>query len=69
MNMQSLKRIFGVFTSEEDGVTSLEYALIASLIAVVIVGSVGVAGTRVVALFTFVSNCVTFATTGTGSCA
>lgn len=69
MNTQSLKRIFGVFLNEEEGVTSLEYALIASLIAVLIVGSVGVVGTRVIALFTFISNCVTFATTGTGSCA
>lgn len=69
MNTQSLKRFFGVFLKEEDGISSIEYALIASLIAVLIVGSVGVVGTRVVALFSLVSNCVTFAIVGTGSCA
>lgn len=38
------------------GATSIEYALIATLIAVVIVGSVTTVGTRTSALFTSVAN-------------
>lgn len=53
----------------QDAVTSIEYALIGSLIAVVIVAAVGTAGTRVLYLFNLVANCVTFAVSGTGSCA
>lgn len=54
---------------EQEGVTSIEYALMGSLIAAVIVGAAGVLGTNNAALFTLVANCVTFVTTGTGSCA
>ena len=39
------------FLKNEDGVTSIEYALIASLIAVIIVGSVALVGTGVQGLF------------------
>lgn len=53
----------------EDAVTSIEYALIASLIAVVIVGAIGLVGTRTLALWGFISNCVSFAVSGTGGCA
>lgn len=66
------KSIFTLFGksmwNEQDAVTSIEYALIASLIAVVIVGAVGLVGTNTAAMWTEVSNCVTFATTGAGSC-
>jgi len=41
--MGKLKRFF----REEEGVTSIEYALIAMLIAIVIVGAVTVIGTSV----------------------
>lgn len=56
------------FIAGEEGVSSIEYALIGSLIAVVIAISVGVVGTNTAAMWTMVSNCVTFATTGAGSC-
>lgn len=56
------------FLAEEDGVSAIEYGLIGSLIAVVIAVSVGVVGTNTAAMWTIVSNCVTFATTGAGSC-
>lgn len=39
------------FLAEEDGVTAIEYGLIAVLIAVVIVGAVTATGTRLKAIF------------------
>lgn len=39
------------FVSDEEGVTAIEYALIASLIAVVIIAAVTTAGERVCATF------------------
>ena len=39
------------FGREEDGVTAIEYGLIAALIAVVIIGSVTTVGTRLVTVF------------------
>ena len=56
------------FTAEEDGVSAIEYGLIGSLIAVVIAVSVGLVGINTVAMWTMVSNCVTYATTGAGTC-
>jgi pilus assembly protein Flp/PilA len=44
------------FAREEDGVTAIEYGLIAALIAVVIIGAVTVVGTSLVATFTAVGN-------------
>jgi pilus assembly protein Flp/PilA len=40
----------------ENGVTAIEYALIASMIALVIMTSVALVGTRIDALFTRVAN-------------
>jgi pilus assembly protein Flp/PilA len=40
---------------DEDGVTAIEYGLIAALIAVVIVASVAAVGTQLVAVFEAVS--------------
>jgi Flp pilus assembly pilin Flp len=54
--------------NEQDAVTSIEYALLASLIAVVIVVSVGLVGNNTSTLFGMISNCVSFATSGAGSC-
>ncbi len=45
------------FMRDERGVTSIEYALIASLIAMVIVGSVAVLGGSVQALYDRVAAC------------
>lgn len=39
------------YLSEESGATAIEYALLAGLIALVIIGSVGALGTRVDKLF------------------
>lgn len=49
--MEKLIRFF----KEEDGVTAIEYGLIAFLIAVVIIGAVTLVGTQLTAVFTQVS--------------
>jgi pilus assembly protein Flp/PilA len=41
---------------KEEGVTAIEYALIASLIAVIIVGSVSAVGDQVLALYQSVAD-------------
>jgi pilus assembly protein Flp/PilA len=40
------------FLSDESGVTAIEYALIASLIAVAVIGAVTTVGTKVSTVFT-----------------
>jgi len=49
------------FVREDDGVTAIEYGLIACLIAVVIIASVTIVGTSLVAVFTAVSNALVVA--------
>lgn len=44
------------FIRNEDGATAIEYALIASLIAVVIIGAVTTVGTKVSTVFTEVGG-------------
>jgi pilus assembly protein Flp/PilA len=44
------------FLKNEDGVTAIEYALIASLIALFIIAAVQVVGTQVSTVFTEVGN-------------
>ena len=44
------------FFSDESGATAIEYALIASLIAIVIVGAITVVGTQLNGTFNEVSN-------------
>jgi pilus assembly protein Flp/PilA len=43
------------FVREEDGVTAIEYGLIAALIAVVIIASVKLVGTKLDAVFTAIA--------------
>ena len=44
------------FVSDEEGVTAIEYALIASLIAVVIIAAVTATGTQVRDVFQFIAD-------------
>lgn len=53
--MVLMLKIFG-FIKEEDGVTAIEYALIASLVAVIIVGSVTTIGQVLLGFFNVVAN-------------
>ncbi|BAL26408.1 Flp family type IVb pilin [Azoarcus sp. KH32C] len=56
MKTVQIKRGFNAFLAEQDGVTAIEYALLAALIFVVIVTAVGLVGTNVAALFAFVAG-------------
>lgn len=47
------------FLTEEDGVTAIEYGLIAALIAVVIVGAVTIVGTKLNTVFTTIGTKLT----------
>lgn len=47
------------FVRDEEGVTAIEYGLIAALIAVVIIGSVTLVGTQLDAVFDFIQNALT----------
>ena len=44
------------FIKDEEGVTAIEYSLIAGLIAIVIIGAVTAAGTSIQALFQEVAD-------------
>jgi pilus assembly protein Flp/PilA len=58
--LMSIKR----FVKDEEGVTAIEYGLIAALIAIVIVAAVTIVGTQLNIVFTSVSNCLS----GAGTC-
>ncbi|MDP3796289.1 MAG: Flp family type IVb pilin [Polaromonas sp.] len=49
------------FIREEDGVTAIEYGLIAALIAVVIIGAVTLVGTQLESVFNFIGAALTTA--------
>ena len=54
--MKYVRTMVARIHSKQDGVTALEYALIAALIAVVIIGAVETTGAGVSATFTGVSD-------------
>lgn len=49
------------FVREDDGVTAIEYGLIAALIAIVIIAAVTIAGTQLNIVFQKVANALTAA--------
>ncbi len=49
------------FLNDENGATAIEYALIAALIAVVIIGSVSLLGTQVSSTFDMIAGALPFA--------
>ena len=51
-----LIRLFSDFVREEEGVTAIEYGLIAALIAVVIIGSVTLVGTKLDGIFNYIQT-------------
>ncbi|MGX6567869.1 Flp family type IVb pilin [Cupriavidus necator] len=59
--MQNLTTMLKQFIRDEDGVTAIEYGLIAALIAVVIIGSVQIVGTQLDATFTAIGTALTAA--------
>ncbi len=46
------------FLKDEEGVTAMEYGLIAALIACVIIAGVTLAGQQVLAVFNFIANAI-----------
>ncbi|KVK99331.1 Flp family type IVb pilin [Burkholderia territorii] len=54
-----MKALIKRFFKEEDGVTAIEYGLIAGLIAVAIIASVSTIGTNLGTMFSTISGCVT----------
>ena len=52
----------------EDAVTTIEYALLGALIAVVILSAVALVGSKTLGLWDMVSKCVEAAASSVGSC-
>jgi pilus assembly protein Flp/PilA len=50
-----VKNLVTCFLRNEDGVTAIEYGLIAALISVVIIGATGTVGTQLAGVFTRIS--------------
>lgn len=57
--MKALLNRTSSFIRNEEGVTAIEYGLIASLIAVVIIAAVGLVGTNLTAVFNYVAGKLT----------
>ena len=49
------------FAQDDEGATAIEYGLIAALIAVFIIGSVTIVGSKLAAVFTAISTALTAA--------
>ena len=54
--MQKTLNLIRAFAREEDGVTAIEYGLLAALIAVVIIAGAGLVGTGLNATFTAIGT-------------
>lgn len=57
--MKNFKMAIKRFWADEEGVTAIEYGLIAALIAVVIIAGARILGTNLNALFTRIATCIT----------
>jgi pilus assembly protein Flp/PilA len=57
--MKNFSQSFKTFWADEDGATAIEYGLLASLIAVVLIGSVGLVGTTLDGVFNSVAAALT----------
>jgi pilus assembly protein Flp/PilA len=53
-----MRNVISKLAGDKQGVTALEYALIAALIAVVIIGAVSLLGTGVSQVFSTVANTI-----------
>ncbi|WP_011298788.1 Flp family type IVb pilin [Cupriavidus necator] len=59
--MQKLTTMLKQFIRDEEGVTAIEYGLIAALIAVVIIASVAIVGTQLNSTFSKIGTSLTSA--------
>lgn len=57
--MQNLTTMFKQFIRDEEGVTAIEYGLIAALIAIVIITAVQLIGTNLNIIFQFIGDTLT----------
>lgn len=64
--MKAIWKNFQQFLRDEEGVTAIEYALIAALIAVVIIAAVTLVGEEVSQTFTTIGNTLQDANAGGG---
>ena len=53
---QKIKEVLNRFTKDEDGVTAIEYGLIAAATAVIIIGSLGLIKTGLSAIFASIAT-------------
>lgn len=58
---QALRRFAREFSRDEEAVTAIEYGLIAALIAVFIIASVTIVGSKLADVFTAISTALTTA--------
>lgn len=61
-----MNKLVKLFAKAEDGVTALEYGLIAGLIAVVIAASATTLGTKLQSVFTYITSELTAAIPASG---
>nr|WP_273488490.1 Flp family type IVb pilin [Roseateles chitosanitabidus] len=61
-SISKIVRAVKTFGQDEEGVTAIEYGLIAALIAVFIIASVTLVGSKLSALFTYVASQLAAAT-------
>ena len=54
-----MRHLLHRFINDQSGVTAIEYGLIASLVAVAIIGAVSALGTKLTTVFTQVSGSLT----------
>ncbi len=54
-----MRHLLRRFINDQSGVTAIEYGLIASLVAVAIIGAVSTLGTKLTTVFTQVSGSLT----------
>lgn len=53
-----MRKFFGKLARDESGVTAIEYALLASLIAIAIILAVRAVGTNLMALYDKIARCI-----------
>lgn len=63
--MKSLFKGFVSFVRDEEGVTAIEYGLLAALIAVAIIVAAALVGTRLTCIFNRVASCLISSSSGT----
>lgn len=63
--MQKTLDLIRAFARDEDGVTAIEYGLLAALISVMIIAGATTAGTQLASIFNYIGNSLSTAMTGT----